>query len=445
MKINNLLQKLIFSVCIAGGISGFLIGCGEGEKQEETKTLILGTLDAYHGLDKFVDEFNKSHDDIQIEIKIYNEEIIPLDGGVTALQIEIAGGKGPDIINFGKFYRTDMVAGGITEDLYSYMKADDSFKEENYFMNIFDSMAVGGKLYAVSPSFAIKSLAGKTDLLMGKSTWTLQELMEFYDTYPSETILFPGDSRGEVFGRLLNDEDFINWETGECFFQSEEFNNLLLFANRFPALRSYPEDISYRTMFEENAILLSCVYVDNVYETGLQRGLFSNQDITFIGYPNEDGSGNLVASSRGHTLGINVNSNYKEEAWEFIRSMLGEEYQSTLTKGLPVLRSELNKRLDEAMIVEYEKDSDGKEIEKIKGTMIIDGNPPVTIPAITEKDREELLKLIETAHTMRSAHWSLRDIITEELGYYFEGEKAAEEIMEVIQGRASIYVSEKIN
>lgn len=141
-------------------------------------------------------------------------------------------------------------------------------------------------------------------------------------------------------------------------------------------------------------------------------------------------------------LGINKNSQNKDAAWEFIKSFLQEEYQGKIENELPVLKSELARRLEEARVVEYEEDETGNKKEKVKDTILFEGADPIDIFCITDQDAEALLTVINSAETAYVVDYELYSIILEEISLYFEENRDLDSVIEVIQGRASIYVSE---
>ncbi len=412
-------------------------------KNTEKTVLTLGTVSVSEGLYKQVSAFNQQNTEYEIEIKSYAGDMADGGNAVNTIQMEIAAGKGPDIVDFGYLYTPGAVSKGITEDLSVYMEADEDFNKEDYFMNIIEAFAVDGKIYAVAPQFSIKSVVGRKSDLGDAGSWNMQEMIDFYQEKGQGKALFMGQSKIEVFGTICMGclDSFINWEDGTCSFDDGRFRELISFTDQFPLQADYSNMDSVLPKLQSGNILLNPAVISNVYTCAEGRIIFGDNPVTYIGYPVEEGSGNIV-SPGSMVLGINKNSQNKDAAWEFIKSFLQEEYQGKIENELPVLKSELDRRLEEARVVEYEEDETGNKKEKVKDTILFEGADPIDIFCITDQDAEALLTVINSAETAYVVDYELYSIILEEISLYFEENRDLDSVIEVIQGRASIYVSE---
>ncbi len=66
----------------------------------------------------------------------------------------------------------------------------------------------------------------------------------------------------------------------------------------------------------------------------------------------------------------------------------------------------------------------------------------IEIYAATEEDIAAVKKLIESADTMYQYDEQIMNIISEETGAFFEGQKRAKDAADIIQNRVQIYVNE---
>ena len=433
-------------IVVLFAVSIFLTACGDitsNDLEGERTVLTLGTVSANQDLREQVEIFNQQNSAYLIEIKTYGDMTVAGTDAVDLMQMEIAAGKGPDIIDFGYLYSPRAVCKGITEELSAYMEADKEFHKEDYFMNVVEALAGDDKIYVISPQFSIRSVAGRKEDLGDATNWNMQDVMSYFQGNDQEKILFPGDSRREVFGFLCMGSmgEFVNWADGTCSFDEGEFKELLTFADQFPDQRIYDEDYSVLQQFQVGKALLYPVSIRNVYECAKVRMIFDNVPINYIGYPLNGRNGN-IAQMGNLVLGINKNSDYKEIAWKFIKGFLQEEYQSSIENGLPLLKSELERRLDEAKKIEYEQDMSGREVEKVKDSIIFEGEDPIDIVCINEQDAVDLLEIINNVDTAYAVDLDLYSIILEEVTYYFEDNRNMDSVIEIIQNRASIYVSE---
>lgn len=424
----------------------FLTACGrKGDNISEDGRIVLtlGTVSNDQDLKKQVESFNQNHPEYLIEIKTYGELSAAGTDAINTIQMEIAAGEGPDIINFGYLYSPMAVGKGIVEDLSVYMEADEDFHEEDYFMNVIDAFSGNEKIYVISPQFSIRSFAGRKEDLGDAASWNMQEIMSYFEGNEQDRILFPGDSKREVFGFLCMGSmgNFVNWTDGTCSFDDGAFKEVLLFADQFPDRRIYDEDYSALQQFQSGKALLYPVSITDVYETAKVRTIFGDAPVNYIGYPMNGCNGNIVHMGN-IILGINKNSSHKEAAWEFIKSFLEEEYQSNMEGGLPLLKRELELRLKNACKIEYEEDASGEKVEKVKDRIIFEGEEPIDIMCINQQDAAALFEIVENADTAYASDSDLYSLILEEVDGYFEDGRDIDSVIGIIQNRASIYVSE---
>lgn len=424
----------------------FLTACGSnGDTVSEDGRIVLtlGTVSDSQDLKKQVEAYNQNHPEYVIEIKGYGDLAVEGTDALGMIQMEIAAGGGPDIIDFGYLYSPMAVGSGIVEDLSVYMDADEDFHEEDYFMNVIDAFSGNEKAYVISPQFSIRSFAGRKEDLGDATSWNMQKVMSYFEGNAQDRILFPGDSRREVFGFLCMGSmgNFVNWTDGTCSFDDGAFKELLLFADQFPDQRIYDEDYSVLQQFQSGKALLYPVSITGVYETAKVRTIFGDAPVNYIGYPLNGSNGN-IARMGNIVLGINKNSSHKEAAWEFIKSFLKEEYQSNIEGGLPLLKSELEIRLTKACEIEYEENASGEEVEKVKDRIIFEGEEPIDIICINRQDAETLLEIVDNVDTAYATDLDLYTIILEEISGYFEDDREIDSVIDIIQNRASIYVSE---
>ena len=154
----------------------------------------------------------------------------------------------------------------------------------------------------------------------------------------------------------------------------------------------------------------------------------------------ELGSG--VAAPGGVSFSICRNSSNREAAWEVVKGFLTEEAQRKVD-GIPLLRSESEERIQEAMTIEYET-VDGIKREKTKYQVVVEGEETTDLSCITEEDAEIYRSIIENTRRSYCNDSGMMDIIMEEVRAYFEKDKDAAAVADIIQNRVSIYVGERI-
>lgn len=232
-------------------------------------------------------------------------------------------------------------------------------------------------------------------------------------------------------------DNYVKWDAGSCRFDSEDFQKLLLFADQFPLRLNFAQDISVRELFAQGKAILLPSSIQNVFETKKAQILLSGE-AEFIGYPMEQGNGNIIESS-DVVIGIGRNCSDREAAWRFIKSLLAEEYQDEIKDGLPVRRSSLDKMLAEAEKPEYLENGE----KKAKTQILLDGEEAIPVYEITQEDARRLITVIEEAKYSTTLDRALYNIVLEEAETFLHGDRTAKETAGIIQNRAAVYIAEK--
>ena len=243
---------------------------------------------------------------------------------------------------------------------------------------------------------------------------------------------------------------FIDYSTGKCNFDSQEFLDILEFCNTFETETEYDrEGDSFPKQISDGRILLNNF---NLYEmTEMQMySLMFNEPITFIGYPTVDGSsGNRIMGENCYA--ITTESKNPDGAWEFIESQLQYEPQPEWGRmfRFPTRKDMLEESFEEAMKEEGEYDENGEIMLDENGEPII--WPKTTwgyddweaeIYAATPEQVQMVRDLIDSAVAGTNNDETILKIITEEAAAYFEGQKSAQEVAGIIQSRVQTDVSE---
>lgn len=435
--------------------NGFVLELYSKVNPEEKKNKKIITFAGYNMQDPvrtLAREFNKTHDDCRIEIKIYEDE------DHTRLAMDIATGKAPDI-----FLVSDMdvpmekwVRKGVLEDLTPYYENDTEVHIEDVIPSALESMKMGGRIYCIAPYFSIWSAACMKSDAGGKKGWDFQEMKEALIKKGDGALAFEEMDKEEILFEFLigSLNDFINWETGECDFNSQEFKDILEFCNEGIASEQMSEKeledayTEIETKMREGKVLMS---VDqNVTLAGIQeaRQKFGS-DITYIGLPAKDRQGSYFVYQMQDQYVIYSGSNVKEEAWEFIRMIMDEEYQTNIKllnvdSIFPTRKDCLEWKLQMLMATEPYEDVYGNWIEPVENEIwyTTSGAERKTGPA-SQEDVDILLDLIERTNKRAILDGEAFMIIIEEAQVYFNEDKSLDAVSEIIQKRMTTYVNEQ--
>ncbi|MGN0167969.1 MAG: hypothetical protein ACI4AB_08000, partial [Acetatifactor sp.] len=343
----------------------------------------------------------------------------------------------------------------------------EEFHREDYYENILEAFELSGGLYVLPAGFGIDTMCGKAEELNVTGAWTISEMIAAYENSPHAECLTLNDSNWltfqEVCGGCIG--NYVNWETGECRFDTPEFVELLEFSDSFTGelILANQDNFSFSEALQSGRAFLQPVILKTPWDVASWRTVFGDEELLWPGYPvadeesvlSHDGvtneedridmeeMGGGVAKPYGSCLSICVNSRHKEAAWEFVKSFLTPEAQREIT-GIPLLKSISEERIQEALTPEYEM-MDGVKKEKTRHEILIEGDDIPGLTTITEEDAE-VYRIIITS-TRRSTGFApgMFDIIREEVSAYYEKDKDAAVVAGIIQNRVSVFVSENSN
>ena len=413
----------------------------------EKKTLTYGALYVPYYTNSDIVAFNKQSEKYRIEVKEYGDDSTDMETKLSLMNADISSGKGPDMIDLANSGVSveDLISTGVLEDLSPYLEQDSELKREDYIENVLKMYERDGRLYAISPYYAISSLAGRVSDVGEESTWTVEDVIRLADSKPGDAELIPYVTKASMLSVMcsINLDEFVDRETGKCNFDSEGFKRVLEFANRFPKEANYDQNApSEIERIRNGQLILTTVRISSVQLYPMYEYEYG-EPVNFIGYPTMGKSGSTILPG-GATVGMNVNSENKDGVWEFIRFNLTKERQDTIPNantGFPIMKSSLEKQFEEDMTPEYYEEADGTKTEKPKSTW---GNDEFTVDvfAAGREQVDRVREMIETAAYGSGTDEKMFAIIYEEAQVYFEGQKSVEDVASLIQNRVQTYINE---
>ena len=441
-------------------------------------------------------DFNKTNTEYRIRMTDYSQYNTGDDNsaGITKLNTEIIAGHIPDIFIVQGVMPISQYSGkGVLEDLTPYMERDfgkDAFVEE--FFNTLRSE--DGKLYEIYSHFTVSTAMGLKKIVGDSDSWTFEDMKNALAKLPEgATVMDDYYFRENAVQAFMynNMNRFVDWSTGKCSFDTQEFIDLLNFVKSFPTQEevdaSHNEDYKWEPSISK---------VNSGKQLLLETGIYSFDDFrgntfylldgepSFVGYPGMGSS--FVAADMG--FAISAKSEYKDTAWDFIKYLLTAEYQENrIWNGLPTNKAVFEKLfeasktpnyIDPALSDENAEDNagiDAGEASAIGGghweenirysefnkgtvneqgwkeepktyTWYYDGDDKeweIPVFAMTEQEEQAIRSLISGITVFSRYDRSLSDIIDEEIQPFFEGQKSAEDTAKMIQSRATIYVNEQ--
>lgn len=415
----------------------------------EKTELVIGTMAASSELKDAVAGFNRHSTDCHVTVREYGEQYAwtweeGYTDAITALNIDlISADKCPDLLDLTYLNVEAYARNDVFEDLGPWLDKSETLQREDFVQNILDNFTYNGRLVSIPASVTLSTMTGNAAQVGEEPGWSLEEMIACARAYPDAELQM-GTYSQEVL-RLcmqLGKKSFIDLTEGSCSFDSEAFQQLLLFAASYPEVPSITDGINMYDAVRNNSdkFLLSNFYIHAFQDIQFYEALY-REEMTFIGYPTPDGEGSGCCFSTFSAYAITSPSGNKENAWEFIEYMLSRDVENLL----PVNRKKL---LEKATAVEYVKgdwgqlflDENGMPCLKYS-TVNFEGGQ-YTYHAVTVEETATLLYLMDTAQyadTMDNVLWR---IIFEEASPFFQGQRTVEDAAAIIQSRISLYLQE---
>lgn len=421
------------------------------EDVPDKKTLVLGCFYLDYNVRKRVIDFNKSNPEYRISVRDYSSYATMEDynAGYTKFNNDVISGQIPDIILVGSDMDVNnYINKGILADIGEMIANDEELSKLELIPNVVEAFSVDGKMYTLVPSFSIRSLVGKTSVLGDRQQWNMAEFMEFAASLPEGTTAFnPEMLRDSFLYQVMNflGSDFVDPVSGKCHFDSSEFISILEYAKTLPA--EFSEDYwvdydysLYETMYRDNKAILMEVYMSTINDLKYQLKGQMGEEVTFIGFPTAEGNGSVIMMS-SNAFAISAKSAYKDGAWEFVRHYLTEDYQkSGEFYDFPIVKSVFEEKAKEATGKSYWIDENGEKVEYDDYYYI--GGEEIILEPFTQEEVDAICEFIYSVKKVNKFDNNIRNIINEEAQSFFEGQKSAQEVAQIIQSRAQIFVDE---
>ena len=429
----------------------------------EKTTLIYATLYLNYEAREKILRFNKTNEKYRIEVRDYSQYVTGDDDGSAALQklnTEILAGTVPDILDTSSLPLRQYGAKGILEDLWPYIESDPDLGRDALMLRPLEANQQDGKLYEIFNTFYIRTAAGPAQVGGNRTSWTLAELQAALEEMPEGCSIFgASDTRDEMLSTVLalNMDQFVDWDTGECSFDSDAFKALLSFCGSFPAEFSW-ENVDWETWEEEEVRILTdkqllCqLYLRSFDSWTIQRtGALFRDDFSYIGYPKEDGScGSSFVASRGTAMTSACKD--KEGAWSFLRETLlpRNEEDRWYYGDFPINKKDFDKMVSQVLEPRYQQDENGEPlldengqpVPVDPGSMWITDDMEVPLRNVNQEDVDKVMDLYNAIDSFYRYDEKIYNAVQEVAGQYFAGDKPLDDAAKLIQSKVSLYVNE---
>jgi len=400
------------------------------KKREVTIAIRSGDSDG--NLQKFVMSFNKKHEDIHVTIVSYAKSVSDeeWESAEKRLAADLLGDNPPDLIchaNLNDFSES-LASEGYLMDLREFLAKSEVLSEEDFYPEILEYGTCGNILYTIPYHFRLGTLIVPASQWEKAPGWTYDEMVEYLkdkeEWRPFRDFFF---FRFYCFYRDPLDY-FWDAEKRECYFDGEEFRNLLAYMKECQEKEATvdPSDRPFNIAVKDIYGISAIAHAKN------EQG-----GIVIMGYPSPDGKPR--ATIEGVTeLSIAATSKDPEGAWAFLEYVLSYD---PVEPGYVDFEFWSNKNVMEK-IIDKELSLYGKEFEEV----INEDGEVITHYAehiVNQECVDAFREVLASARKAPLGNTSVKDIVGEETFAYFEGQKSIDQAIDAIQQRVKLFLAEQ--
>ncbi|MDR2590123.1 MAG: extracellular solute-binding protein [Oscillospiraceae bacterium] len=403
---------------------------------EDSNIVVLAGFNITNLIGEQVIDYNRKNPGQQIVVRdYYNWDIVDYDEmkrqAEERYHFDIISGNTPDIMMFARLrdfdtreLRDSLIRQGYLADLYPFIDGNPILNRDAFFPNILKGYEdKNGKLMSIGNRINISTMI-YTDPLLQTDYWTFDSFITLMenDIKAGKTMPLDSDLTGIHFLMTLLDllsNEFIDYDLGNCNFDSEKFIRLLELTAKIPDNVDRDNHTTYNPslhrMFngEQTVDVVFLSFLDG-WVTEFLHGEASadlNYNYRYIGLPSASNSSHNAELPI--TYSIFENSKHKDAAWQFIQEMfLSESDFNSQRSGYFSL-----------FINEFENN--------------------LSTTTLSEQGKNVFRNIVNTASVQRPLSNTIKMIVEEEVDAFLRGQRSATDIARIIQSRVSIYLSER--
>lgn len=417
------------------------------EDVPDRETLVLGGFYLGSDIKSKIIEFNKNNSAYKITVKDYSTYSTTgsVEDFITQMNNDILAGNMPDILKVSEELQLgNLVKKGLLVNIDELIAGDSELSQAAFLDNVFEAYRIDGKLYQVIPFFNVSTFVGKKSILGDITGWNMEEFMNYASTLKDGQSMFGEVTRDAflTYALQFGSTDYIDTNSGECHFDSDEFVNVLTYAATLPKEITYEDDYDwteYANQYRTGKTVLMPMYMSNFSNlTSAINGSFG-EEITYVGFPASNQNGSSVIATESYV--ISAKSAHQDAAWEFVRTFLTSDYQNSEdVYGMPVEKNAFMAMANKALEKPYYLDEKGQKVEYDETFYLNDEE--IVLPTLTEEQLNQAVSFVEGITKAPYQNSEIMSIINEEVQAFFEGQKSAKDVASVIQNRVQLYLDE---
>jgi len=441
---------VILALCI--GILGFS-GCtmGEVEQTNEQLSLYISSNSEWTVLGGTVERYRELYPEVEVVVNDLTwNRTEDDDSYIERTRMELMAGKGPDVIFRPQQYFDDLEKGmssGVFTDLTPFMEADPDYNSADYFQNVIEAGKRQGRQYLMPLSYDIFCLitsrenldaAGIDPANCRQDYLSLARELNGYLERGGKTPVFDAPRRLRCYPDLLG-LPLLDYDARTVDFSSPEFREAV---ELYKAL--YPQDSRDGMYIGDNMRAVSDILGDQCVFSFMNSltagsliwnvgGIAAEETPVLLPIPAQDGrSVGLIRDCAA----IRRNSPNQQNAWNFIKLLMGEEWQNGTyaIQNFPILRSGMEPRFTQA-----------KGAVDSGSMTFFDGRGVQTVcrmGQLPEGFFEEYRSCAEEVGHLVFDSAFLRDTVEKYMEPYYKGSKSFDACLAELQGAMEIYMTE---
>lgn len=415
-------EHIILAGNTINGRELLLIDSGEWEQAGEKQQITLAA-NITPFLQQVIVDFNRENTDY--EVLLLNTAGETWSDLRLRFQAELAAGEGPDLIESSLIRLYSYARNGYLEPVDDWLQS----RESGLLPQAVDSGKVDGHSYIVPYSFDIHSIVTTTEIADGRTRWTLDEMLEVMSVCQAEAFSMGAGGWDVLRSMVCYDEentDFVDWDKGECYYDSEKFVSLLKYSKEWADDQQQLSSAELGREFREGHVMADVIYGGSSLQGYNQYLNQLGADCVYIGYPVESGNGTFI---EGRGFAINSSSQCKDGAKAFLEYLISPEIQLEQwrqRKFMPV-----DQELIRQVLTEY-----AKELPYDEDNLASYDRP------YNQEEAERYYQIIINSKTRGKRYEELITILYEETSGYYQGKRDPWEVARVVQNRAQLYLDE---
>ena len=400
--------------------------------QAKKEEIVLALGDENPLLMDYVSKFNRRSETYRVTVRLHEANETGQEF-IDKLQMELAAGRGPDLLMNGQIDAADMARNGYLQELTDIFDDGDGF-----WTAAMECGKIDGVTYGIPYAGQLFFSTYSQKLTGGRESWTIREFMQAVKASDAEILQYGLSGADIVFyyGLLDNENaELIDWANGESHLTEDLFLEILAFAYRYADRGQIPQEEVGDALRGGRIAAVGSVCLE-LSELNYLEACFEGEPAN-IGFPRSEGNGIYATPNM---LYVNAGSKGKDGAYEFLRFLVSEEGQRRYVErnrsggGVSLMPIRLD-ILDEMTALEMRKAGETTARSATGVLFVKDG--------FTQEQKERFDRLLEKAEPGNWHAAEIMSIVYEELEPYFAGQRTAAEAAANLDNRVQLYMDER--